>query len=684
MAEEIKVFHNVCPRNCYETCGILSHVQNGQLIKVEGDPHHGYTQGRLCAKGYSYRDYVYNSQRLRYPLRQFPRGSGNWQRLSWEEALEIIASKIFELHQRYGSSLACAYNKYSGNLGLLHYATEGMFRGFGSHTKLRGDSCLAAGSEAVTYNRGQVAIPDPQDMVESKAIVLWGVNPARTAIHQWNFINRARDKGAKLLVIDPLYTPTAAQADIYLQITPGTDGLLAAAVTKILLEEDFFDQAYIKEHMIGWEALQSYLQEEVTLEYASEVTGVPQEGIREVAAFYREKPCSTWVGFGLQRYSNGGQNIRCIDALVALSGNHQLKGGGLYYNNLVEGLFKHSLMNFPRPENQKASIERAIDINNFAQEALELTDPPLKFLWIASRNPLSQDQNLQSWQKLLEQLELVVTVDLFMNETTAQSDIVLPAASPFEDYDLHRSYWHQWVAINQKAIPPFYEAKSDLEIARGLTQALNKLQPNLSSFPFQLTAFDWIAAELTPEILEKLGINTWKELLEKPRKLKTSETPWHDQGYQTKTGKFELYSMAAKQNQLPALARFQEQESSSSYPLRLLTPQSLFRIHSQYRALSWLSQGQGVDVIEMNPRDTEFRNLKDKDSVEVFNDWGSCQRKVRLSPKVPQGIVVMVQGGKDPANKLLAKQSADMGAQYSGSRGAAYYDTWVDVKKKLQ
>lgn len=683
MSKEDKIFYNVCPRNCYETCGILAHVQDGTLLKVEGDPRHGYTQGRLCAKGYAYTEYVYSPQRLRYPLRQYPRGSGNWQRLSWEEALEIIAIKILELHQRYGSSLACGYNKYSGNLGFLHFATEGMFRGFGSHTKLYGDTCLAAGSEAVAYNRGRIAIPDPEDMVESKTIVLWGVNPARTAIHQWNFINQARDRGAKLLVIDPLYTPSAAQADIYLQITPGTDGLLAMAVTKILMEEGQFNLEDINEQILGWESLRSYLQEKVTLEYASEVTGVSQEGMRELVAFYLEKPCTTWAGFGLQRYSNGGQNIRCIDALVALSGNHHLKGGGLYYNNLVKDVFKLDIVNFPRPDNQNPIIERSLDINCFAQEALALKDPPLKFLWIASRNPLSQDQDLQNWQKLLKQLEFVVTVDLFMNETTAQSDIVLPAASPFEDYDLHRSYWHQWVAINQKAIPPFFEAKSDLEIARSLTQVLNKFQPNFSSFPYQLTALDWIAAELTPEILEKLGITKWEELLQGPRKLKIAEVPWYEQGFQTKTGKFELYSAGAKQNQLPALARFQEQETNSLYPLRLLTPQSMFRIHSQYRALSWLSQDQEMEMVEMNPHDAEQRGLKEKDNVAVFNDWGSCQRRVRLSKRVPQGVVVIAQSGEDSVNKLLAKQAADMGTQYSGSRGAAYYDAWVEIKKKL-
>lgn len=671
--KEDKIFHNVCPRNCYETCGILSHVQNGRLIKVEGDPQHGYTQGRLCAKGYAYTEYVYSPQRLRFPLRQVPRGSGNWQRLSWEEALEIIAKKMIELHGRYGSSLACAYNKYSGNLGVLHYATEGMFRGLGSHTKLYGDTCLAAGTDAVVYNRGHLVFLAPEDMAKSKAIILWGVNPARTAIHQWNFINQARDKGAKLLVIDPLYTTSAVQADIYLQINPGTDGLLAMAVLKVLLEEGQLDQENVREDIYGWEVFRRYLQETVDIEEASDVTGIPLEGIHELASFYREKPCATWVGFGLQRYSNGGQNIRCIDALVALSGNHELIGGGLYYNNLENDLFNNGLLHFPRPVSLEPIIERRIDINRFAQEAVELNDPPLKFLWIAGRNPLSQDQDRQNWQKLLKQLELVVTVDLFMNETTAESDIILPAASPFEEYDLHQSYWHQWIAINQQAIPPFYEAKSDLEIARNLTKVLNELHPGFSSFPYELTALDWIAAEFTPEILERLGISDWQELLRESHQLRIPEVPW----------KLDLYSLAAKENQLPALARFQKQTKTSEYPLRLLTPQSLFRIHSQYRNVSWLSSNQGAEVVEINPHDAEIRGLKEKESVSVFNNWGACQRKVKLNDYIPQGVVVIAQSGKDSINQLFANQSADMGAQYSGSRGLAYYDAWVEVEKRV-
>ncbi|MEL1133721.1 molybdopterin-dependent oxidoreductase [Desulfitobacterium sp. THU1] len=678
MSEDLQVFHNVCPRNCYETCGILSTVENGRLTKVEGDPKHGYTHGRLCAKGYAYTEYVYSSQRLKYPLRQFPRGSGNWQRISWSEALEMIASKMIDLHDRYGSNLACGYDKYTGNIGILHQATEGMFRGLGSHTKTHGDFCLAAGEDALHYNRGKTELRDPEEMAKAKAIVLWGVNPARTAIHQWNFINRARDKGAKLLVIDPLFTPTAAQGDIYLQIRPGTDGLLAMAVLKYLNKQGLLDQDYIQKHH-GWEAFQSYLNEEVSLEEASLVTGVPLEGIRALAEHYLEPPCATWVGYGLQRYSNGGQTVRGIDALVALTKNQHQVGGGLYYSNFLK-LFPEMIKNFIRPQEEKDIVERSLDINHFAQEALALKDPPLKLLWIASHNPLSQAQNLQHWQKLFRQLELIVVVDLFMNETTAQADLVLPAATPFEEYDLHSSYWHQWIAINQKAISPFYEARSDLEIARSLTQVLNAHRPNFSSFPYLHTALDWIKEELTPEVLRRLGIDSWEDLLQRPRKLKLDEAADNIQTYSTETGKFQLMSGNAKKNQLPALVRFQEQRIASSYPLRLLTPQSLLRIHSQYRGLTWLDLEQKTTRVEINPQDAEQRELREKDHVIVFNDRGSCLRRVKINSYLPRGLVVMAQG--DLTNQLLAGQSTDMGIRTAGAKGAAFYDSWVEVKKK--
>lgn len=674
-----KIVHNVCPRNCYETCSILSHVESGRLVKVEGNILHGYTRGRLCAKGYALTEYVYHPERLKYPLRQFPRGSGNWQRISWVEAIDVIAEKIIELNDRYDSSLACGYNKYSGNLGVLHQATEGMFRGLGSHTKVQGDVCLAAGNDALIYNRGKVPVKDPEEMAKAKGIVLWGVNPARTAIHQWSFINKARDNGAKLLVIDPLFTPTAAQGDIYLQIRPGTDGMLAMAVLKILLEEEKLDERYIQDKFSGWEALKSYLLEKIDITEASDITGVPLEGIKELAAIYEKKPCATWVGFGLQRYANGGQTIRGVDALVTLTGNQEGKGGGIYYNNTLM-ILPMNIKNFPRPPEQEKAKERTIDLNHFATQALSLKDPPLKLLWVAGRNPLTQDQDLEKWHQLFRQLELIVTVDLFMNEIAAQSDIVLPAATFFEDYDLNFSYWHQWIAINQQAIPPYYEAKSDLEIARLLTQELNKRRPGFSSFPSERTALDWLEAEFTPEVLATLGIASWQELLEGPRKL--INLPPKDPIHGKKEQKIHLLSQKAKEGELPALARFQPPLASSSYTLRLLTPQNLSRIHSQYSNLTWLNFGNTSEEVEMNPQDAQARNLQEKDSVLIYNEGGSCQRKLRINKYLPPGVVVTPQGGQDPINKLFTGLKADMGNLTGGVEGGAYYDVWVEVEKK--
>lgn len=673
------VFRNVCPRNCYDTCGMLSYVKDGKLEKVEGDPEHGYTQGRLCSKGYAYTEYVYSRDRLRYPLSQYPRGSGNWKRISWAQALDLVAGKMVDLKVRYGSNLASAYNKFSGNLGLLHYAVEGMFNSIGAHTKPVGNPCLAAGLDALYYDFGKALSPDPESMARAGLIVIWGANPAWTAIHQLDFINRARGKGAKLVVIDPLFTPTAAKADIYIQIKPGTDGFLALALAKLLIERHEHDREFVKNHLWGWEPFFGYLQERVALSSVSAVTGVSAEAVEELAALYaNHKPCANWVGFGVQRHENGGQNIRAINALCAISGNLGQEGGGLFYYHpgldfFPLKLYKHS---GPSLDNEKS---REVDINNFAAEVLSFSEPPVKLLWIAGRNPLSQDQELSKWQELFRSLELIVTVDLFMTKTAEMSDLVLPAASHFEEYDINVSYWHHWLALNEKAIPPYYEAKSDLEIARMLTCRLNELSPGFSNFPYELTATDWIEREFTAEVLAAFGLNNWEELKHGPRKLQAGRTPWQDKKFRTGSGRFELYSSEAKKNDLPALSRFRRPKTNS-YPLLLLTPQSPYRIHSQYVGLTWLSN-EYDSVLRMNPGDASARDLMEGDQVRVFNAAGSVLKIVNLSNSVPRGVVVAFQGGENPVNNLIARLSADMGTKISKSKNVAFYDTYVECEK---
>lgn len=675
--EKTEVFRNVCPRNCYDTCGMLTYVRDGRLLKVEGDPLHGYTQGRLCSKGYAYSEYVYSPDRLRYPLRQHPRGSGRWERISWDQALDIIAAKMIELKARYGSNLALAFNKVSGNIGLLHYAVEGMFRSFGAHTKPIGDPCLAAGQDAMYYSLGKALSPAPESMAKAGLIVIWGANPAWTAIHQLDFINKARDRGAKLVVIDPLFTPTAAQADVYIQIRPGTDGLLALALAKILVERNQYDREFVEHHLWGWEPFSSYLQNKISLSSAAAVTGVAEEAMEELVSLYASAgSCAAWVGFGLQRGSNGGQNVRAISALNALTANLGREGGGLFYLHPSQDLFPLHLQNHSGPTGDGEKT-REVDVNHFAEKLLSLNNPPVRLLWIAGRNPLSQDQDLRQWQELLRSLELIVTVDLFMTRTARMSDLVLPAASHFEDVDLNVSYWHHWLALNERALPPYYEAKSDLEIARMLTHRLNACASGFSNFPYTLTAEDWLAKEFTPQVLAAYGLTSWEDLKSAPHRYQGA-IPWQDKKFPTASGKFELYSPEAKEHRLPALSRFSPSRTGD-YPLRLISPQNPQRIHSQYEALSWLSK-EYDGILRMNPRDASVRNLTEGDRVRLFNAEGSICRKLQLCRTVPRGIVVAFQGGEDPVNALIARSATDMGMKKS-SRNPAFFEIYVEVTK---
>lgn len=670
-----EIFRNACPRNCFGTCSILSVVENGGLTKVTGDKKHGFSKGSLCAKGYAYTQYVYDPQRLKYPLIQRPRNSGNWERISWEEALTVIAKKIVSLNKRYDSNLSIGYNKFSGNLGILHYAVEGFFNSIGPHTKPVGNPCLTTGANAIHYTVGEMSSPNPEKMAKAMLIVIWGANPAVTNIQQMKFIYEARDNGATIVVIDPVFTETARMADVYIQIKPGTDGLLALTVSKLLVEHEEHDRDFVLDHSIGWEPFKAYLEEEISMEDTIYQTGVPLEAIQKLTALYaQKKPCATWAGFGLQRHPNGGQIIRAINALVATSGNHSIENGGLYYAHSHVEDFPLHLLNHEGPEHPKVKQSREIDINFYPNEALQLTDPPLKFLWIASRNPLTQDQNLKGWDDLFQQQEMVVTVDLFMTRTAARSDIVLPAATHFEAMDLNVSYWHYWLSINQQAIEPYFEAKSDLEISRLLAKKLNEIQPGFSNFPYEKTDIDWIKEEITDDVKEKYSFTDWRDLLKRPYQAK-EQKPF--------TGKFQFFSTEAKENNFPAIPRHQEISRDGTYAFNLFSPQSLLKIHSQFETNPWLTAAtDNVATVELNDTVAASKQITDGMNVIVYNDVGMLKAVAKINPYLPKNILLMEQAGDQPINKLI-NQTMDIMSDEEDRwlHSTHFYNIFVNIKK---
>ncbi|WP_200800653.1 molybdopterin-dependent oxidoreductase [Carboxydothermus pertinax] len=416
-----KLFRNLCPRNCFSTCSILSYVEKGKLVRVSGDPAHGFTRGKLCAKGYAYVERVYSPKRILYPLRQFPRGSGNWRRISWDEALQIIASKMLELKGRYDSFLPVCLCKHYGNMGLLHYAPEALFDGLGSITVTEGSACWSAGLDAYLYCTGTVEKSDPEDMVNSKVIILWGVNPAWTAVHQMYFIDQARNRGAQVVVIDPIFTATAIQADLYLQPKAGSDGALALGIAKYIVDNALYDEKFLVHHVYGYKAFFEYLKT-ISYDWVEDRTALPKEAIWEVAELYaKNSPAALWTGFGLQRHTNGGQNIRAIITLAALTGNLGKSGAGVYYASMKHWeLFSFYTRDYISSKNPV--LHRKVNINTLGKELEKIANPPVKMLWLTQRN-LFQDAETASLKSALEDLELIVQVDQFMNQSSRYADI---------------------------------------------------------------------------------------------------------------------------------------------------------------------------------------------------------------------------------------------------------------------
>jgi anaerobic selenocysteine-containing dehydrogenase len=660
------IYRNTCPRNCFGSCGILSYVKNGRLIKVTGDPKHGFTQGKLCAKGYAYTQFVYNPKRLKYPMLQTPRGSGNWKRISWDEAYSIIADKIIELNHRYGSNLACGYNKFSGNLGILHYAVEGMFNSIGPHTKPVGNPCALTGKLAVNQSFGHSFSSPPEEMAHAKLIVIWGANPAVTNVHQMKYLYEAKRNGAKLIVIDPIFTRTAEKADLYIQIKPGTDLWLAYGVAKLLIKRGNYAESFIRKQTFGWEEYKHFIETKIELEDVSKRTGAPLEAIELLAdAYETTKPAVTWSGLGIQRNKHGSGSIGAITSIAIITGNLGIPSGGLYFMHFDVEHFPLHLYNHKGPAHPSIHTSREIDMSNYPKSALALKDPPLKFLWIASRNIITQDQDLKGWKQLFDRLELIVTVDLYLTKTAEESDLVLPAATHFEEDDLHVSYWHYWLSINQKAIPPYWEAKSDLQIARELTRKLNELSPGFSNFPYEKEPLDWIKAELTPDIMRQYSLTSYEDLLAGPHVKEIDSA----QQFQTK---FWLNPF----EESGGLTELEEYAPEKQQPgvYTLLTPQSLLKIHSQYEMLPWLNQEESDNMIEISTKAAEELEIANYTKMEVFNETGSIVGTAKINPSLPNNVVVAAQAGSNPINKLITHC-------HSQESSTFFYDSTVKIRK---
>lgn len=699
-----KIYRNACPRNCYDTCSLKTWVKDDVITFVEGAPESTFTHGTPCVKGLSYPRRVYSPDRIKYPMVQDVRGSGNWRRISWEDAMQRIATKMLEIKKKDGSMLGLALSKYSGNLGVMGYAVEGMMSSLGYTTRFAGTPCWPAGIDAQNYDMGDMWCNDPEDMVKAKYIIIWGANPAWCSMHTMKYVYQAREKGAKVVVIDPLLTQTAAKADLYLRVRPGSDGALALGMARHLVDKGLVDQDFVNNYSHGYPEFEAYLRNSVTVEWAAEICCLSADVIRQLAEeFTAVNPATVWIGYGMQRHVNGGANVRAIDAFVAMTGNIGIEGGGARYGHLQTwGYNYHGMMQKPpagsvgmkgaggpvgefvSDSGEKSEFsDRALNINQTAQGILDASEPSVRMLWVASKNPFAQDFDRNKMIKAFEKLEMVVCVDQFFNETVQHADIVLPVTTTFEQWDVSSSYWHYWLSVNEPAIKPLYECKSDPEIAALLSKTINKLEAGSCTFPQEFDAKRWLDQEFNVGMGKQFGIAGWDDLLEGPRKAKmVSTAAWYDRKFKTPSGKYEFKSERCAENGHTALPEYKA-GAQGALPFHLFTPHLQYGLHSQFVNLDWMQVFWPEPFVYIHPSAAQKKGITEGAHVKVFNEAGHVELRAKITTNVPEDFLVMYESWFNKLSynvqNVVKDTPADMGKMATGAPGAAIHSQFVDI-----
>jgi anaerobic selenocysteine-containing dehydrogenase len=670
------------------------HVRNGVIRKVEADPINTFTGNSLCVKGYMYTDKVYDPNRIKCPMMQSPRFSGNWKRISWDEAMDIIAKKILEIKDKYGSTLPVCMNKYSGNFNIWHYCVEGLMSSLGYISLVQGTPCWPAGIDAQGYDYGYMWNTDPEDFAKSKYLMLWGQNAAWTSVHTMKFINKARENGAKLVVIDPICTATASKADIYIQIKTATDGALALGMARHILDNNLHDKQWLDKNAHGFDDWADYLRKNVTVEWAAKETGISASTIKQLATeFATAKPACTWIGYGFQRHTNGGQSVRNVDALAAMTGNATVAGGGANYGHLSTWGFNYHAMVMKQPEGS-IGVEgaggkmshRNINMNNFAQMVLDAKNPPIKMLWTACRNTMSQDPETPKVRKALKALELNVVVDHAFTHTAELADIVLPTTTQLEHPGISVSYWHYWANILEQCVQPLYESKTDLEIAWALSKRMNELSPGSCTYPQEGNMEEWTAKEFNDGIYKLFGIKDWKDLRKGPRKANHANPGYADNKFPSPSGKYEFASESAQKDGHALLPVYKDpMKVPAKYPIRFITPHSRTSLHSQWQNTPWMMEVFPEPLLEIHPNLARKHSIKDGDMVRVSNDLGEVEVKAKLTRVVPEDVIASYENwfwkSKFCLNNTVKAIPADMGKAKTGNPGLSFHDNFVNIQK---
>ncbi len=697
-----KVVHAACPHDCPDACGVLITVQDGRATRIQGDPNHRVTRGFLCAKVAKYLDRVYSPGRVLYPMKRVaPKGSGNrdatdFRQISWDEALDEIATRFKSVAAEFGPEAILPYS-YGGTLALLSGASmdRRFFHRLGA-SQLERAICSAAGEAGLKSVIGVKLGTEPEQFRHSRYIIAWGANIHGNNVHLWPFVEEARRAGAKLVVIDPYRTRTAKCADWYLPINPGTDAALALGMMHVIIGEGLHDAAYVAKYTSGFEQLRGKVKD-YPPERVARWTGISESDIRTLAREYATiRPAAIRVNYGVQRSQGGGMAMRAITMLPCITGSWKEVGGGLQLSTSgAWGLKKDALEKTDLMDKALGRPARVINMVELGKVLNTLADPPVKALFVYNSNPAAVCPNHNDVIRGLRRPDLFTVVhEQFFTDTTDYADILLPATTFFEQKDLQTAYGHYYLQMSNQAIEPLRECRSNVEVFRGLAQKMG----------FDEACFSESVDEMIDTALNSQ--NPWLKGIDRERlereghvrlnfhggeaRTDTEEVlpflPFSQGGFQTPSGKAELFNPALVAQGLDPVAEFVPPEESrhsagtTSYPLELLARKADNFLNSTFSNLPSLQSMEETGLLEIHPRDARERGIRDGDAVRVFNSRGELSLRARVNGAVQVGVVAaalnwakLTPGGSN-INTLTSEKLTDMG------NSATFYSVLVEVE----
>ena len=707
----IKKLSHGCTLDCHDCCKFNVYTKGNNVVKIEGDKNHPYTKGFICKKGMAHLDRLNHKDRIKTPMLKV---DGVWKEISFDKAIEIMAEKLTYYKEKYTSKSIMHYDQY-GSGSVLKYIGDIFFNFYGGVSRHKGGPCWSAGMHAQKYDFGVAKSHAIEDMLNSKSIFVWGKNPAYTTIHTMQIIKKAKEKGIKIVVIDPIYTKTAQIADKYVQVNPGTDGALAIAMAKIIVEDKLYDEEYINSYVIGFEEYKKYLSS-LELSFLIDECGVKENDIRELVDLYTNKYSSINVGYGLQKYKNGGNTIRAIDALGAITGQIGFSGGGVNYANKVypsvinsdpynsqsygedrefyvsniSKFIEESLKNTSNKVNY-ASDELDMTSNkvNYVSDELDITSNktdyisnelynlsnksikdniPIKMAVITKSNMLNQLPDLVELERVFSKIEFKVCFDMFITDTATLCDMFIPCTNTLESEDIiYSSMTNPYITYNERAVKPAHKLMDEYYFFMELAKKMG-----LNDYPF-VEKRTYLEKVIEP--LKRFDKNLDIEKLKNNYFTIHNPVAWEDKKFETPSGKYELYSESIKNlgiSPTPVYISNKYKEiEDKNISFRLLTNHHADTLFSQH-----FMDKKSIAQAYINRRMAKKVGIEEKDIVILRSKKAKINVQINIDDGVGNYIVKMYVGWwkkHGNPNSLTDTGISDFGGQVT------YNESMVEI-----